>query len=115
MICIDNYEEAIRLANSTRYGLSAFLFSNDYRLIMRAQRDLACGELYINRTMGEALQGFHNGHQDSGIGGEDGKTRRAQIHADPHNISPVRLGISWMSLTTSSSELDQRAACSPIV
>ena len=73
VICIDNYEEAIRLANSTRYGLSAFLFSNDYRLIMRAQRDLACGELYINRTMGEALQGFHNGHQDSGIGGEDGK------------------------------------------
>ncbi|KJS10545.1 MAG: aldehyde dehydrogenase [Hoeflea sp. BRH_c9] len=73
VICIDSYEEAIRLANSTRYGLSAFLFSNDYRLIMRAQRDLACGELYINRTMGEALQGFHNGHQDSGIGGEDGK------------------------------------------
>ncbi|QLL64230.1 aldehyde dehydrogenase family protein (plasmid) [Sinorhizobium mexicanum] len=73
VIRIESFEEAIRLANATRYGLSAFLFSNDYRLIMRAQNELRFGEIYINRTMGEALQGFHNGHQESGIGGEDGK------------------------------------------
>jgi lactaldehyde dehydrogenase/glycolaldehyde dehydrogenase len=73
VIRIESFEEAIRLANATRYGLSAFVFSNDYRLVMRAQNELRFGEIYINRTMGEALQGFHNGHQESGIGGEDGK------------------------------------------
>ena len=70
---ISSYEEAIRLANATRYGLTAFVFSNDYRLVMQAQNDLKFGEIYVNRAMGEALQGFHNGHQESGIGGEDGK------------------------------------------
>lgn len=40
---------------------------------MRLIRDLKFGEIYINRPMGEALQGFHSGHRLSGIGGEDGK------------------------------------------
>lgn len=70
---ISSYDEAIRIANATRYGLTAFVFSNDYRLVMRAQADLRFGEIFINRTMGEALQGFHTGHQESGMGGEDGK------------------------------------------
>jgi lactaldehyde dehydrogenase/glycolaldehyde dehydrogenase len=73
IICIADYDEAIRLANATRYGLTAFVFSNDYRLIMRAQNELRFGEIFINRGMGEALQGFHNGHMESGMGGEDGK------------------------------------------
>ena len=87
VIRIADYDEAIRLANATRYGLTAFVFSNDYRLIMRAQNELRFGELYINRGMGEALQGFHNGHQESGIGGEDGKhgvLKYTQIRAVYH-------------------------------
>jgi lactaldehyde dehydrogenase/glycolaldehyde dehydrogenase len=73
VIRISGYDEAIRLANATRYGLTAFVFSNDYRLIMRAQNELRFGEIYVNRSMGEALQGFHTGHLESGMGGEDGK------------------------------------------
>lgn len=73
VVRIADYDEAIRLANATRYGLSAFVFSNDYRLVMRAQNELRFGEIYVNRSMGEALQGFHTGHMESGMGGEDGK------------------------------------------
>ncbi|MET2832906.1 aldehyde dehydrogenase family protein [Mesorhizobium shangrilense] len=90
IIRIASYEEAISLANATRYGLSAFLFSNDYRLIMRAQNDLRFGEIYINRSMGEALQGFHNGHLESGMGGEDGKhgvLKYTQIRAVYHRYT----------------------------
>jgi lactaldehyde dehydrogenase / glycolaldehyde dehydrogenase len=70
---VDGLNEALTVANDTPYGLTAFLFSNDYKACMRAARELEFGEIFINRTMGEALQGFHTGHKQSGIGGEDGK------------------------------------------
>ena len=78
-----------------RYGLTAFIFSNDYRLIMQAQNDLKFGEIYVNRGMGEALQGFHNGHQESGIGGEDGKhgvLKYTQIRTVYHQYGQISHG-----------------------
>ncbi len=70
---IDSFEQALELANDSDYGLAAFLFTNDMRLIQRAVLDLEFGEIYVNRPMGEQRQGFHNGHKLSGTGGEDGK------------------------------------------
>ena len=68
-----NFEEGLRLANDSRFGLAAYLFTNDMNRVMRAVRDLECGELYINRGPGESIHGFHNGWKESGIGGDDGK------------------------------------------
>jgi lactaldehyde dehydrogenase/glycolaldehyde dehydrogenase len=69
----DSYEDALAVANDTRYGLSAFIFTSDYRRAMRAAQDLEFGELYINRSHGEQVQAHHSGHKESGVGGEDGK------------------------------------------
>jgi lactaldehyde dehydrogenase/glycolaldehyde dehydrogenase len=68
-----NFEEGLRLSNDSRFGLAAYLFTNDMNRIMRAVRDLECGELYINRGPGESIHGFHSGWKESGIGGDDGK------------------------------------------
>ena len=70
---ISSYDEALRLANDSDYGLSAYLFTKDMRRIQRAVGELHFGEIYINRAMGEQRQGFHNGFRMSGTGGEDGK------------------------------------------
>lgn len=70
---ISSYEEALKLANDSEYGLAAFLFTNDMRKIQRAVLEFDSGEIYVNRHMGEQRQGFHNGYKKSGIGGEDGK------------------------------------------
>lgn len=70
---VSSYEEALALANDSQYGLAAFLFTNDVRLIQRAVLELEFGEIYVNRPMGEQRQGFHNGYKLSGTGGEDGK------------------------------------------
>jgi lactaldehyde dehydrogenase/glycolaldehyde dehydrogenase len=68
-----DFDEGLRLANDSRYGLAAYLFTNDVNRIMRAVRDLEVGELYINRGPGESIHGYHTGWKQSGIGGDDGK------------------------------------------
>jgi lactaldehyde dehydrogenase/glycolaldehyde dehydrogenase len=68
-----DFDEGMKLANDSRYGLAAYLFTNDMNRILRAVRDMECGELYINRGPGESIHGFHTGWKQSGIGGDDGK------------------------------------------
>ena len=42
-------------------------------IIERAKTELRFGETYVNRENFEAIQGFHAGMRQSGIGGADGK------------------------------------------
>jgi lactaldehyde dehydrogenase/glycolaldehyde dehydrogenase len=67
------FEEAMSLANDSRYGLAAYLFTNDLSRVMRAVNSIECGELYVNRGPGESIHGYHTGWKQSGIGGDDGK------------------------------------------
>jgi lactaldehyde dehydrogenase/glycolaldehyde dehydrogenase len=87
---ISSYDEAFDVANDSRYGLSAFVFTADYRAAMRAAHELDFGELYINRANGEQVQAHHTGHKESGLGGEDGKhgvLRYTQIRSVYHNYA----------------------------
>ena len=70
---IDSLEEAIEFSNDSKYGLSSYVYTNDYRTAMRLAEDLEFGETYVNRTLGESKQGHHIGWKQSGMGGEDGK------------------------------------------
>lgn len=70
---VSSFEEAIELANDTRFGLSAYLFTQDHQKLAAAPYRLKFGELYLNRSIGEGVQGFHTGWGLSGLGGEDGK------------------------------------------
>jgi len=69
---VNSYEQALKYANDTEYGLSAYVFTKDMQRIMNLKSTLQFGEIYINRCCGEMVQGFHNGWNSSGIGGEDG-------------------------------------------
>lgn len=70
---IASIDEALDVANDSRYGLSAYVFSRDYHTVMRTVDDLDFGEIYINRTLGESIHAHHNGWKESGMGGEDGR------------------------------------------
>jgi len=73
VMTVDSFEQALSFANDTSYGLSAYVYTNDLRRVMRLSRELSFGELYVNRPCGELVQGFHTGWKHSGLGGEDGK------------------------------------------
>jgi len=69
-----NYEEALRIANSTAYKLTGGVFSRMPKHIERAKRDYRVGNLYINRNITGALVGRQpfGGFGMSGVGSKAG-------------------------------------------
>jgi acyl-CoA reductase-like NAD-dependent aldehyde dehydrogenase len=65
-----DWDEAIARANSSRYGLSSYVFTRDVSLAEKAVRELKFGETYVNRVGPETAQGYHAGFRQSGLGGE---------------------------------------------
>ncbi len=66
---ISSYEEAVQVANSTEYGLSTSVFTNDARITFRAMRDIESGLLYFNApTTGAEIHMPFGGMKASGNG-----------------------------------------------
>jgi len=87
VMAVSSIDQALEFANDSRYGLSAYVFSRDYRAVMTAVENLEFGEIYVNRTLGESRHAHHAGFRESGIGGEDGRwglLRYTQIKAVYH-------------------------------
>lgn len=69
-----DFDDALRIANSTEYALTGGLYSRSPAHIERARRDLDVGNLYINRKVTGAQVGRQpfGGHRHSGTGGKAG-------------------------------------------
>ena len=96
-----NTEEAVELANNTRYGLAASVWSENINLALHVAPQLKAGVVWINGTnMFDAACGF-GGYRESGFGREGGRegmleylTLKAQAGAmlKPSTQAEVRLG-----------------------
>ena len=65
--------EAIELANNTRYGLAASVWSENISLALETARAIKAGSVWINSTnLFDAAAGF-GGYRESGFGREGGK------------------------------------------
>ena len=73
VLTFSTLDEAFALANDTKFGLTSSIYSQNVDVIERAKTELRFGETYVNRENFEAIQGFHAGMRQSGIGGADGK------------------------------------------
>ena len=65
-------EEAIALANGTKFGLAAVIFSNNSARISRVTRALQAGVVWVNSWMIRDLRTPFGGMKQSGIGREGG-------------------------------------------
>ncbi|HEV3468301.1 MAG TPA: L-glutamate gamma-semialdehyde dehydrogenase [Pyrinomonadaceae bacterium] len=54
-----DFDEALRIANDTEYGLTGAVYSNDPEKLERARREFHVGNLYLNRKCTGALVGVH--------------------------------------------------------
>ncbi|MGW4477662.1 aldehyde dehydrogenase family protein [Rhodococcus triatomae] len=68
VIRFDTEEEAIRIANDTRYGLNAFVHSNDLSRAHRVARTLEAGSIWVNHFSDISPQGPYGGYKQSGFG-----------------------------------------------
>jgi aldehyde dehydrogenase (NAD+) len=70
---VDSYEEAVQVANNTRYGLSSAIYTEDIKKGYRAMRDLEAGITYVNGpTIGAEAHMPFGGVKDTGNGHRDG-------------------------------------------
>ncbi|HMH91381.1 MAG TPA: aldehyde dehydrogenase family protein [Streptosporangiaceae bacterium] len=68
----DDEDEAIALANGTRYGLSGSLWTRDIGRAIRVGREIRSGLLSINSDSSSYIQAPFGGYGQSGLGKEQG-------------------------------------------
>ena len=72
-----NFDESIKIANNTRYGLTGAVYTNNRKKLEKAKKELFIGNLYFNRKCtgalvgGHPFGGFNMSGTDSKAGGRD--------------------------------------------
>lgn len=69
----ERVDDAITWANATRYGLAAFVFTNDLAAAVRCAERLDFGMVAINEWAPHATEAPFAGRKDSGVGHEGGR------------------------------------------
>jgi len=90
LIRVSDFDEAIRVANGIRYGLSSAIFTRDVNKAFRAMRDLQSGITYVNAgTTGAEVhlpfggtKDTGNGHREAGQAALDVFTEWKSIYID---------------------------------
>lgn len=103
---VSSYEEAVKIANSTEYGLSSSIYTSDVNTAFKAVQELEAGITYVNApTIGAEIQlpfggvkATGNGHREAGTSAikeftelksvyvdYSGKLQRAQIDVEHHS------------------------------
>jgi len=65
-------QEALKLANSTEYGLTASIFTNDLKTAFRTAKAVKSGYIWINGASGHFYGTPFGGLKNSGLGREEG-------------------------------------------
>lgn len=71
ILVFDDFEEALKIANNTKYGLASGVITNDMKLAMYAARKIQAGAVVINgQSLYRNLQTPYGGYKMSGCGRE---------------------------------------------
>ncbi len=73
VIAFQDEREAVRLANSTHYGLAAYVYTRDLARAVRISEALEFGIVGINDGLPSTVQAPFGGMKESGIGREGGR------------------------------------------
>jgi aldehyde dehydrogenase (NAD+)/betaine-aldehyde dehydrogenase len=75
VLCVqvfDDLDEALALANGTRFALVAGVFTRDFGAAHRLARDIDAGQVYINEYFAGGISVPFGGNRQSGFGREKG-------------------------------------------
>lgn len=100
ILVYDSFDEAVRIANNSRYGLSAYLWTNRLDEAMAASAHLDSGGLMVNTPMMMDLRMPFGGVKESGFGREGIESLR-NFYSEEKSVAiamrrfplPARLGL----------------------
>lgn len=64
----DTLDQAIAMANHSKFGLASYVWSNDLDTAMRCSREIRAGTVWVNTPMMRELRAPFGGYKESGIG-----------------------------------------------
>ncbi len=73
LVAVGSLEQAIKLANSTRFGLGANVYTEDMKTMLRCMRELEAGTVWFNDPLTDNDAGPFGGFKQSGLGRELGR------------------------------------------
>lgn len=81
----ENYQDAVKKANSTEYGLSSTVWTNNLNTAHRIANDLEAGIVWINTWLLRDLRTPFGGVKNSGVGREGG-FEALRFFTEPQNV-----------------------------
>jgi 1-pyrroline-5-carboxylate dehydrogenase len=89
VLTVRDFDEGVRVANDSEYGLTGSLYSRDRERLARGKRELHCGNLYLNRKCTGALVGVHpfGGFNMSGTDSKAGGREYLYLFTQAKSIS----------------------------
>ncbi len=73
LVPVGSLDEAIELANSTRFGLGANVYTGDLKTMVRCMREIKAGTVWFNDPLTDNDAGPFGGFKQSGLGRELGR------------------------------------------
>jgi len=73
IVPVASLDEAIELANSTRYGLGCNVYTRDLKTVVRCMREIKAGTVWFNDPLTDNDAGPFGGMKQSGLGRELGE------------------------------------------
>jgi acyl-CoA reductase-like NAD-dependent aldehyde dehydrogenase len=67
-LVFDTLDDAIRIANASKFGLVNYVWSEDLNTVMRCSREIRAGTVWVNTPMMRELRAPFGGYKESGIG-----------------------------------------------
>ena len=65
---VDTVDEAVAIANASKFGLVSYVWTEDLSTAMRCARDIRAGTVWVNTAMIRDLRAPFGGYKESGIG-----------------------------------------------
>lgn len=90
----DSLDEAIHIANASKFGLVTYVWSDDLHTVMRCSRDIRAGTVWVNTPLMRELRAPFGGYKESGIG-RDGPQASLEFFTELKStiipIDPVKM------------------------
>lgn len=93
VVAVDDFDEALRRANQSLYGLGATLFTNDPLRVKRYMEEIEAGNVWVNDPLIDNVAGPFGGMKRSGIGRELGEEGLEEFLETKHVHWEMEAGI----------------------